>query len=462
MKKILVISILFLFIISLVGFGSANEEEILILGGDVDARDHQQESVYDYPYCSSKGYECGFWENDTDPNATYREKIDCGKCPEGECLMGKCYSSELLGKCSSLPYGGHVYTLSDGTEIDVKPTERTPCSVFSDERYYSDYYSPLTCETYGCNWDESSSTCSGTSLLCSELSLSECNSPTGRALKCVFDGPFAKKLYWTGREYLNQDILKNLQGGQTIPIEITFVDPTLSLETEIIFNVYSFNHDKYLEFIRLDKGDKGWFEESEPFLLKTFSASVNQKGEAIVRWDLSIEDLKKINYGGEASFVVDVSLKDGNKIISAGDLAPRSGGFAEVDNQMTSIINLPPRLTRNKFGTVTSIDYPLFTSFSLNTVLLSEYCHGTFSCNIFQSKADCELANKELKNIKEYGFELDSNPCIWNENTFSCEGESSCILFGKNQCENKLAPNCSWESDILWEKFILWFRNLFD
>ncbi len=408
--------------------------------------------------CKDLGYECGIWEDN--PEIYGGGTTDCGTCSEGVCIVGKCYSSEKSGKCALPSFGSGTISLLNGKSITLPNGESPPCDFWSGD-------SLQMCENYGCAWNDETSICSGDSKNCDDLTLNECTSKIGFLLNCVLDGSFSKKLYWTGTNFLKDKNLKELQNGETIPITIAFVDFDLDNGAAVNFDIYYFDWNKYSQLFVSDptnsSAGKNWFEKTNPIELRkgndALQGFVNENKEVTVQWDLSIEDLNKINYNGNAYFFVEVSLNDKTKIISAQDYEPLIGSFAVVNDEPVSMLNLPPQLTRNRFGTITSVEYPFFTSFNLAT--LTEYCDGTLPCNTFTSESQCDFASREAKSLSDAGLITNDNFCFWNKASSSCEGEQgiSCMILNQNECNQ--IKECSWKKYGLWQRFLDWMSSLF-
>lgn len=405
-------------------------------------------------FCSTNNFECGVWEDN--PEIYGGGTTDCGTCSEGVCIVGKCYSSEKSGKCALPSFGSGTISLLNGKSITLPNGESPPCDFWSGD-------SLQMCENYGCAWNDETSICSGDSKNCDDLTLNECTSKIGFLLNCVLDGSFSKKLYWTGTNFLKDKNLKQLQEGQTIPIKITFVDPELVSGTEINFEIFYFDYDKYSELFISDRDsediEKNWFNEIDFISLRTINGEIKENKETTIQWDLSIEDLDKINYDGDASFFVEISLGDGTKIISRENYKPLRGSFAEVNGEFMSILHLPPHLDRNKFGTITSVEYPIFTLFNLET--LTKYCDGTLPCNVFTSKSQCDFASREAKSLSDAGLIFNTNFCTWNDITSSCEGSEgiSCMILDESECNQ--INSCNWKKYGLWQRFLDWMNSIF-
>jgi len=63
-------------------------------------------------FCSSNNYECGVWDNN--PEIYRGDTTNCGTCTDGVCIVGKCYTKQLAGKCVSLPYGTSSFQTESG------------------------------------------------------------------------------------------------------------------------------------------------------------------------------------------------------------------------------------------------------------------------------------------------------------------------------------------------------------
>jgi hypothetical protein len=93
------------------------------------------------------------------------------------------------------------------------------------------------------------------------------------------------------------------------------------------------------------------------------------------------------------------------------------------------------------------------------------YCKGYLSCDIFTSKLSCESASERMKKVIKDHPEITFTSnlfCEWNEESSSCEKEISCAFLYEEECKSESASTCSWEVYSSWERFINWFKSIFN
>jgi len=405
--------------------------------------------------CLSLGYECGTWHDDPDDYSS--ETTNCGNCINGACIVGKCYSSDEIGKCANTRFGESKIQQSNGSYITFPAGDTLPCNFFSIDVIGNLGDNKYLCEDLGCSWEDSSKVCSGNPRHCSELSLDKCTSRIGFFLDCKFEKtPYLKKLYWqvgnisnplntfAASLKLTRTKLNELEEGKTILIKIVYENSGLSEGTEVYFEIYSMGDAPIIiehleqELVGIRTGEN------------SIKGVVDGKGDVDIQWSLSGEDLNLFDYDGFNYLSAELSLKNGTVIIPKGYLSFYTGFF------------------RHNTGTIISYKDDIHNAFHMESVTAMCSGQNLVPCSAISSKSSCEFLAREFESTQGSEFiediEIEAN-CIWNEISNSCEGTGfSCAFLSdsKKDCE-RFGENygCYWEADSFWIKFTFWLKNLF-
>ncbi len=228
---------------------------LIFVGVSVNAEDCIPET------CSALVAECGNWNNGCG------EKLECGECNNGACIIGKCYSFIELGDCLNF--------------------EKSQSSCLSHTE------DCLTSQDPICEWENS--------------------------------WIYTQKLYWKGEGVSNslgdlvvsvdENVIKNID-DIGIPLIMVLENSGFPEGTNLDFEIYKIPKGAGLRVRETNEG----IEYLDAIALKVgnnaIKGVVNEEGTAIANWVISEEDLSKAKYNGRDYFFFTVK-KDGKMVYSS-------------------------------------------------------------------------------------------------------------------------------------------------